>query len=392
MGFIQSFAIPNTFFTAKEIMDNTDAPRILDLDQIASNPNQAKLSSRLHLFIMEHYHNFFTFMFYHQPYMLKSQFLDLFGYEKGNKNKSKSTGYMKLKELEEMKLIGVQSFYGAEYIYLSYRTYYYFGEQKKVLPIAPGENVLFRHFTRMEDYLEQSKKPTSKARLVLTMCSNEHYPMILSDQLYLHDLVEKELIIDPIQEKDTQFFGTYFPKSKPPKNFDIDFVTQFLSKTRDNKKDLWLINEEIPETQQITVFAFLDELFRILNTRCSIKLACNVEDRAIGIMVNIIPIPGTSYITIDNLISDIYHIEFLLKICYPKVKTIFNFIAMSTDHEEELHKIINRITTLRKNKQQASTWQKEFNPKLIHIRNTNIFKRFNFNDSYEAQRDKPLPN
>ncbi|PFH95710.1 hypothetical protein COI64_31770, partial [Bacillus cereus] len=76
------------------------------------------------------------------------------------KNKSRTLGYAKLKELEDKLLIGSKSFYGAEYIYLSYRAYYYFGQEKKVLPIAPGENVLFRHFTRMEDYLELNKQYT----------------------------------------------------------------------------------------------------------------------------------------------------------------------------------------------------------------------------------------
>ncbi|EJR70993.1 hypothetical protein IK7_06360 [Bacillus cereus VD156] len=68
---------------------------------------------------------------------------------------------------------------------------------------------------------------------------------------------------------------------------------------------------------------FIDELFKILTTRCSLKLLINDQKESLRIVANIIPIPGTSYITMNHLISDIYHIEFLLKICFPIVITSF---------------------------------------------------------------------
>ncbi|PFR99808.1 hypothetical protein COK60_30255, partial [Bacillus thuringiensis] len=96
-----TFIVPPTFYTVHEIMNNTNAPYILNLHDIQEDPHKKKLSDELHLFIMKHYHNLFTFMLHHQPYMLKSQFLDLFGYQKGKKNKSRTLGYAKLKELED---------------------------------------------------------------------------------------------------------------------------------------------------------------------------------------------------------------------------------------------------------------------------------------------------
>ncbi|PDZ20484.1 hypothetical protein [Bacillus cereus] len=377
-----TFNVPNTFYTENEIINNTNAPRILDLDEIASNPNQAKLNDELHLFIMKHYHNLFTFMLHHQPYMLKTQFLELFGYQKGKKNKSRTLGYSKLKKLEDKLLIGSKSFYGAEYIYLSYRAYYYFGQEKKVLPIAPSENVLFRHFTRMEDYLQLNKKCLEKPALIMLMlCSSEHC-YIENTQYFFR--------INPIQEKDVRYFGEYFPKNKIPKNLDMEFITEFLIKTKQKNSQLWYIDEETPDNQFYTLIAFVNELFRLLNTRCSLKLLIDNTEKNLIIVANIIPIPGTSYITINNLISDIYHIEFLLKICFPSVITNFNFIVMNQDHEREINNVINRITKLRENKKNLKPWQYMLNPKNIKIRNTNLFRRLNFNDSYESQKEKPL--
>ncbi|PGY80807.1 hypothetical protein COE36_27425 [Bacillus cereus] len=377
-----TFEVPKTFYTVNEIINNTNAPRTLDLDQIASNPNLAKLNDELHLFIMKHYHNLFTFMLHHQPYMLKSQFLDLYGYQKGKKNMSRTLGYAKLKELEDKMLIGSKSFYGAEYIYLSYRTYYYFGQEKKVLPIAPGENVLFRHFTRMEDYLELDKKYQENKSLFLVMfCSHQHCYITNTECFFP---------IKPIQEKDTRYFGEYFPKDKTPKNLDMEFITGSLIKTKQKNRGLWFINEETPNIQLHTLIAFTDELFKILNTRCSLKLLVNDEKESLGIVASIMPIPGTSYITINNLISDIYHIEFLLKICFQNVKTNINFIVMNQDHEREINNVINRITKLRENKKNLKPWQYMFNPENIKIRNTNLFRRLNFNETYESQKEKPL--
>ncbi|MGN4866431.1 hypothetical protein ACTFSK_30940 [Bacillus cereus group sp. MYBK132-2] len=384
MPIYSTFNVPNTFYTENEIINNTNAPRILDLDQIASNPNLAKLNDELHLFIMKHYHNLFTFMLHHQPYMLKSQFLDLFGYQKGKKNKSRTLGYAKLKELEDKMLIGSKSFYGAEYIYLSYRAYYYFGQEKKVLPIAPGENVLFRHFTRMEDYLELNKKYCEdKSFIMLMLCSYEHCYITNTEYFFP---------IKPIQEKDTRYFGEYFPNNKIPKNLDMEFITGCLVKTKLKNRGLWFINEETPNIQLHTLIAFTDELFKILNTRCSLKLLVNDEKESLGIIANIMPIPGTSFITINNLISDIYHIEFLLKICFPDVKTNITFIVMNQDHEREINNAISRIIKIRENKKNLKPWQSMIDSKKFKIRNTNLFRRLNFNDSYESQKEKPLLN
>ncbi|MDC7777939.1 hypothetical protein [Bacillus cereus] len=382
MAIQPTFIVPPTFYTVHEIMNNINSPYILNLHEIQEDPHKRKLNDELHLFIMKHYHNLFTFMLHHQPYMLKSQFLDLFGYQKGKKNKSRTLGYAKLKELEDKLLIGSKSFYGAEYIYLSYRAYYYFGQEKKVLPIAPGENVLFRHFTRMEDYLELNKQYTDPILLTALLCSHEHYYLLHTEPFFP---------INPIQEKDTRYFGEYFPNNKIPKNLDMEFVTDFLIKTKQENRGLWFINEETPETQLHVLITFIDELFKILTTRCSLKLLINDQKESLRIVANIIPIPGTSYITINNLISDIYHIEFLLKICFPTVITSFTFILMNQDHERELNNVISRITKLRKNKKNLQPWQSMINPKNIKIRNTNLFRRLNFNDSYESQREKPLP-
>jgi hypothetical protein len=379
----QTFIVPKTFFTVDKIINNSKAPHILNLHEIQENPYKRKLNDELHLFIMKHYHNLFIFMLHHQPYMLKTQFLDLFGYQKGKKNKSRTLGYAKLKELEDKMLIGSKSFYGAEYIYLSYRAYYYFGQEKKVLPIAPGENVLFRHLTRMEDYLELSKKYKDPITLIAILCSHEHYHILNTEPFFP---------INPIKEEDTRYFGEYFPLNKTPKNFDIEFVTDFLIKTKQKNRGLWFINEENPHDQLYTLIAFIDELFKILNTRCSLKLLVNDEKEFIRIVANIIPLPGTSYITIDNLITDIYHIEFLLKICFPTVITSFTFIVMNQDHEHEINNVINRIIKLKKSKKNLKPWQSMIDSKNITIRNTNLFRRLNFNESYESQKEKPLSN
>ncbi|PGC10620.1 hypothetical protein COM08_30410, partial [Bacillus wiedmannii] len=63
---------------------------------------------------------------------------------------------------------------------------------------------------------------------------------------------------------------------------------------------------------------------------------------------------------------------------------------MNQDHERELNNVISRITKLRKNKKNLQPWQSMIDPKNIKIRNTNLFRRLNFNDSYESQREKPL--
>ncbi|PFY12547.1 hypothetical protein COL44_32705, partial [Bacillus toyonensis] len=81
----------------------------------------------------------------------------------------------------------------------------------------------------------------------------------------------------------------------------------------------------------------------------------------------------------------------LLKICFPTVITSFTFIVMNQDHERKLNNVISRITKLRKNKKNLQPWQSMIDPKNIKIRNTNLFRRLNFNDSYESQREKPLP-
>ena len=64
---------------------------------------------------------------------------------------------------------------------------------------------------------------------------------------------------------------------------------------------------------------------------------------------------------------------------------------MNQDHERELNNIISRITKLRENKKNLQPWQSMIDLKNIKIRNTNLFRRLNFNDSYESQREKPLP-
>ncbi|EJR70994.1 hypothetical protein IK7_06361 [Bacillus cereus VD156] len=57
---------------------------------------------------------------------------------------------------------------------------------------------------------------------------------------------------------------------------------------------------------------------------------------------------------------------------------------MSQDHERELNNIISRITKIRENKKNLQPWQSMIDPKNIKIRNTNLFRRLNFNDSYES--------
>ncbi|PGM01305.1 hypothetical protein CN938_31195, partial [Bacillus thuringiensis] len=61
------------------------------------------------------------------------------------------------------------------------------------------------------------------------------------------------------------------------------------------------------------------------------------------------------------------------------------------DHERELNNVISRITKIRENKKNLQPWQSMIDSKNIKIRNTNLFRRLNFNDSYESQREKPLP-
>ncbi len=234
----------------------------------------------------------------------------------------------------------------------------------------------------MEDYLELNKQYTDPILLIALLCSNEHYHLLHTEPFFP---------IQPIQERDTRYFGQYFPNNKIPKNFDMEFVTDFLIKTKQENRGLWLINEEAADTQLHVLITFIDELFKILTTRCSLKLLVNDQKESLRIVANIIPIPGTSYITINNLISDIYHIEFLLKICFPTVITNFTFIVMNQDHERELNNVISRITKLRENKKNLQPWQSMIDPKDIKIRNTNLFRRLNFNDSYESQREKPLP-
>ncbi|PEP54646.1 hypothetical protein CN591_25895, partial [Bacillus pseudomycoides] len=124
--------------------------------------------------------------------------------------------------------------------------------------IAPGENVLFRHFTRMEDYLELNKQYTDPILLIALLCSHEHYNLLHTESFFP---------IHPIQEKDTRYFGEYFPNNKIPKNLDMEFITDFLIKTKQENRGLWLINEETPETQLHVLITFIDELFKIFTTR-----------------------------------------------------------------------------------------------------------------------------
>lgn len=65
-------------------------------------------------------------------------------------------------------------------------------KKKKVLPIAPGENVLFRHFTRMEDYLELNKQYTDPILLTALLCSHEHYYLLHTEPFFpIHPIQEK---------------------------------------------------------------------------------------------------------------------------------------------------------------------------------------------------------
>lgn len=356
------------FYSVEQIVNNEFAPRVLEFDNVNNDPIRSKVSLELHLMVMKKYHTLFIVMKCLFPYVLKSQLVNMY---KIVAKKSRAYGYQKVKELEEALLIGVEKYNGAEYVFLTYRSYNYLGVDRSKNPIErrPSESVLLRHFMRFELFLSFSEKEYNFQEF--------SYYRYFQQYKIENEFYNIESFFTT-KEKESEFYyriGEYF---------DIRLKDNYLS-YRGYKFDELLTICSNPyeldllsnEQQSRFLGAFLEKMLFFFSRRCSINLAYEESSNILIFDVKIICLPLTSIKTYQTLFSDINRLVSLLKCKFKKVALIYDFYV--TDELEKSH------------------FQEMVNPIFIKgdvvcnhktVTSLDLTKRYQKQDSYESSKSK----
>lgn len=356
------------FCTPEEIVNNEFAPRVLDFDKVKNDPIRSKVSLEHHLMIMQKYHTLIGVMTYLFPYVLKSQLVQMYVKVGG---KSRAYGYQKVKELEDALLVGVEKYNGAEYVFLTYRSYNYLGVDRSKNPVQrkPSEAVLLRHFMRFELFLSLADKDYAFQEF--------SYYRYYQQYSVVDDFYNIRITF-PTKEKENEFYyriGEYL---------DVRFKNNYLSYRGDKFEELLSICpdpyclDKLSNEQQIKFLGlFLEKMLTYFSKRCSINLLSNESANILLFDVKVICLPLTSVKTYQTLFNDINRFVSLLNCIYDKVAVIYNFYVM--DEQEKLY-LQEMITPILLKGDVIFTKKR--------IESMDLTKRYQNRDEYESTKSK----
>lgn len=365
----------------------------IDLKKLKNDPIRSKLDTSLYITILEKYEPILEMLIHHFQFVLKSQLLELLGYD--NIEKSRSRGYKILRELEKYKLIGTKYYNSNQYVYPSYRAYYYFGINKKSIDMKPSERQLNKYFILAELYLLQYEKSKlsaentsfdeeKKVRLAkivreITFCNQN------KSKIYTK-LFEN---ITNVKENQTYVLAEVVEELNKNKNFDSNGI---LNNILTNP---YTIDEYSQSKRALYFSMFLQETTNYLKNRCFINPYLVPEKNTIKFFIKVIHEANRSYATYDNLINELNRLFYATKLFY-KVKVKFEVLTFdSTDKNEVKLTLENTLrkrekSNLSKDNDNYHLKSNDFiNHRTISITNLYVSRRIPIYNEYKSNRNKP---
>lgn len=349
---------------------------VVDLKALKKDPVRSRIETSLYIYILEKYESILEMLIHHLPFILKSQLLEILGYD--DIEKSRSNGYKVLGELEDNKLIKTKDYNGSQYVFPSYRSYYYFCINKRAIETKPSERLLNKYFIRAELYIKlfyNILKDNKKARS--TYFYNDKRIQINRSAFFG---------ISNIEQNQTKFIANFIEKLSKKGNFDPN---NHLSQMLPNS---YLINE-LPQKERALYFAlFLQEVINYLKSRCSITVSMT-DDGAIYFIVKIIHESNRSWVTYDNLINELNQLFYATELFY-YVSVQIHILTFDATDQEEANSIIESII-IRRNKLDILENSEQFYKKSIQfiknvqVTDLDVSRRILKSNQYVSSRSMP---
>jgi len=353
----------------------------IDLKRLKNDPIRSKLEMPLYVYISEKYEPILEMLIYHLPFVMKSQLLDILGYD--NIEKSRSNGYKILRDLEEKRLISTKSYNGSQYVFPSYRSYYYFSINKMSIETKPSERLLNKYFIQAEWYLSlfhQTDKlnkslPHKKEMRKMYFYRNKYGQ---SNQTIFEQ-------IPNIEENQTKYIANFIKQLSKKSTFD----------SKHNLSNMllnpYLINDLSQKQRALYFFHFLQEVINYLGSRSSIN--CIENNGKIAFLIEVIHEPNRSWVTYNNLINDLNQLFYATKLFYPISVQIKILTFDETDSDEvtsTFENIIQKRNKLATSKDKVQLYQKsnEFINKF-EVLNLDVARRISKQNQYASNRSKP---